>query len=458
MSKETNYSKQWHPKYASNFVLQSVSISIFLIFCILINIFFYESLKAEEEKLQLLFLKMYAEKVEGFILQDFQKALEPHYKAKDFSGIQNFATKTGNNKKLPHKAIYLSNNILHVKKGDKYLIVELSNIKKILDGLASNLFFYTIKINNEQVLTNTVSALVNSLSHNYSITEDIILDISIEHDKLSKPILFLNARVKVKFLQTLFLSIGLFFVGVVMILRFIKQEKELGLEKNHKNDILLFLDKDREFILKCYEYSKKSKSVMQNEVEGAYYNDYLPLSIIHDINKSQLIEININKIAHAIKDYFSSYKAYHQLDNVKLDVIHDNIKNIIVPFDNEVFYQIVISIIYNLMNFNKKSSDNRKIEIYFSKEQIIISSDGLKLNKEYAIKASETIFLDTANPYLLNFGQIFVLFNNINIRFDVDYTRNGTVITIILPYIKKTEHNSFARVVNLNKYRENKVR
>ncbi len=452
-----NDNNVWKLKYTSILPLQLVSIGTFLIFCILVNIFLYHKYKATEEKLQLLLLNLYTKRIEGFILQDFQKALKPSYKAKDFFATQNSTYKSEDKKKLCHKRIYLSSNILYVKKGDKDLIVELSNIKRMLDSFSKDLFLYTIKINNEQVLTNTMSELVDTLSNDHLIAENILLNISIEHDKQSEPIRMINANVKDEFFQAMCLSVGIFLVGIVIILRYIKKEKELVSETNHKNDILSFLNKNREFILKCYEYSKKSRSIMQNDLEDGTYRDYLPLSIIYDIDKKKRIEINVDRIVYAIKDYFYSYKAYHQLDNVELNLIHGNIKDIVIPFDYEVLYQVIISIIYNLMNFNKKSSDKRKIVMDFSKEQIIISSDGLKLNKEYAIKASEMIFLDTANPYLMNFGQIFVLLNKHNIKFDVCGKKHGTVITIMMPLVEKAEHKGFAGVVSIDKYRKKKI-
>ena len=108
------------------------------------------------------------------------------------------------------------------------------------------------------------------------------------------------------------------------------------------------------------------------------------------------------------------------------------------------------------MNFNKKSVKKRKITVILKESKINIVSDGLKLNKEYAIKASAMIFQDTANPYLMNFGQMFVLFNRYNIKFDVNYENtNGTNITISLPNKKKSKSTNF-EVIKLSQYRRNK--
>jgi hypothetical protein len=252
------------------------------------------------------------------------------------------------------------------------------------------------------------------------------------------------------------LLISVFFVGLFVIFWFCNQRKKLQAEIDHKNNILLFIDKDKDFIIQCYEYSKKSKSVEQEVIEENYNNDYLPLSIANNTENNKEVEILVNKITLAINDYFVFYKKYYQLDNIELDIINDNLEKIALPFDYEVFYQIMIGIIYNLMNFNKKSVKKRKIIIILKDSKINIISDGLKLNKEYAIKASAMIFQDTANPYLMNFGQMFVLFNTYNIKFDVNYNNNdGTNITILLPNNKKSKSTNF-EIIELSQYRGNK--
>ena len=227
-------------------------------------------------------------------------------------------------------------------------------------------------------------------------------------------------------------------------------------EIDHKNNILLFIEKDKDFIIQCYEYSKKFKPVVQDAIEENYDNDYLPLSIVNNIENNKQVEILVNKITLAINDYFVFYKKYYQLDNIELEIIDDNLEKIVLPFDYEVFYQIMIGIIYNLMNFNKKSVKKRKITVILKESKINIISDGLKLNKEYAIKASAMIFQDTANPYLMNFGQMFVLFNRYNIKFDVNYENtDGTNISILLPSKEKVKRTNF-EVIKLNQYRRNK--
>ena len=437
--------------------LPVIGIIILLIFCISVNIFMYNKLNKENEKSQSFLLNLYAKEIERLILKDFLKIFQHNYTTNDLSIIRNYSHEIDSqNTTSVSQVVYISNNTLHVKTANEYLILDLSNIKQILDAISENVFLYSLSIDNKQILTNTIVDLTDNKLLNIPITKNLLLTLNLKHAYNSQFIALNNKALKTNIVLILALLISVFFVGLFVIFWFCNQRKKLQAEIDHKNNILLFINRDKDFIIQCYEYSKKSKSVEQEVIEENYNNDYLPLSIANNIENNKEVEILVKKITLAINDYFVFYKKYYQLDNIELDIINDNLEKIALPFDYEVFYQIMIGIIYNLMNFNKKSVKKRKIIIILKKSKINIISDGLKLNKEYAIKASAMIFQDTANPYLMNFGQMFVLFNTYNIKFDVNYNNNdGTNITILLPNNKKSKSTNF-EIIELSQYRGNK--
>lgn len=429
MNNVTNFIKNRNLK---EFRAYFAYIGLLLIFCVSANIFMCKKLNEEEENLNQVFLQFYADEIRRLILKDFQKIFQRGYRITDLSIIKNFNYEIiDENKKLVSpQVIYSSNNTLHIQKENKYLIIDLLNVKKILDDLSRGLFLYTLKINDKEILTNTSRDLTNNVLLSALITQDIALNISLRHHKNSPFIILNETKIKTQISQILYLSVIIFFIGALMLFLLSKQKRALEIEKTHKKNILLFLDKSKEFVIQCYEYSKNFKLREQDETkEEKGYSDYFPLAIAFENQKNKKVILSIDKIVEPIREYFVCYKAHYQLNNIELDIVYLNLRKIAIPFDYEVFYQIVVSIICNLINFNKKSSSRRKIVINFKKAQITISSEGLKLNKEYAIKASEMIFQDYANPYLMNFGQIFVIFNKFNIKTDVFYENNGTVIS-----------------------------
>jgi len=444
-----------------NIFLHSISVGILLILCISINVFMYNKLKNQNEKSQLLLLELYAQEIEKVVLNDFLKIFQHNYTTNDLLIIKNFNHEIGNQNitTLSH-VVYVSSNTLCIKTSNQYLILDLLNIKRILDTISENLYLYSFGINNQQILTNTLVNLTDNRLLSTPINKDLLLTVSLKHRQDSRFIVLSDKILKTNILAVIYFSIAAFFTGIFIVFQFLNKGKKLKAEIDHKNSILLFIDKDKEFIAQCYEYSKKSKSIVQEEEEG-YNNDYFPLSVFCNVENNKEVEICVDKITLAIKEYFCCYKKYHQLDNIELDIIHDNLNKMILPFGYEGFYQIMISIIYNLMNLNKKGLNKkglnkRRIVVVLKQNKICIISDGLKLNREYAIKASATIFHDTANPYLMNFGQMFVLFNRHNITFDVSHENtNGTNITIFLPTKEKAQNTNF-KVVKLNQYKRKK--
>ena len=440
--------------FYKKFSLDLICIAFLLLVCTLINIFMYNKHSTENEKSQLLLLNLYAKEVEGLILKDFQKIFQHNYKTEDLIIIKNLAYENNAQDYTdPSQIVYVSNNILHINNSNKHLVIDLSYLKQLLDSISKDLFLYGLCVNDKQILTNTLVNLTNEKFFSIAITKGFLLNLNLKNDNNSEFVQLINNNFKKNILQIFCLSIIMFFIGVFIILYFLKQRRIFIGEREHKKNILSFIEKDKEFIRQCYTYSKKSQYVNQSETNEEQHNEYLPLSIVHNIEKNRLIEVVIDKIIPEIKSYFFSYKKYYRLDNIELDVMPCDFKNLLIPFDQEVFYQIMISIVYNFINFNRKSRDKRKIILVLKKTEICIFSEGLKLNKQYAIKASEMIFQDTANPYLMNFGQMFVLFSRYNMKCDVCYENNGTNITILLPNREKVKNTNCA-VIKLNEYRK----
>lgn len=430
-----------------------ISIILMFIIGIIINTFIYSQFLNEERQFQKILSDIYISEVERVIGKDFKNLFLKNLNGQDLTIIKNYIYNADDNKNNEYinNIVYASNNNLYLRVKSGTLIIDLSNVKSILDDISKDIFLYSISINNIKILTNTLNNIDVGSFLSLPIGNNITLNISLMHDPFSPYLKLSNEKTRNKVYSMICISFIMLIIGWLIIYFYYKNKKELNLEKNHNSNIFEFLKRNKDYIVKCYEYSKKTHDSQSNV-------DYLPIPIIHKKDKSEPIKIIINQFIESINDYFHYYKLAHQLSNLELDMVTSlDLKLLVVPFDEEVFHQIIVSIIYNLMNFNKKSTGKRKITVNFDSEKIIISSDGLKLNQEYAIKASEMVFQDTVNPYLMNFGQIFVLFSKYNIKFDISHKSKGTLIEIILPVSESVNGSNFRGVINLKKYRDNKI-
>jgi len=107
-----------------------------------------------------------------------------------------------------------------------------------------------------------------------------------------------------------------------------------------------------------------------------------------------------------IENYFNSYLVHNNLKKIKLSFFCKGDEEISIPFAKELLNQLFISIIFNLLNFSKKSEDTKSIKVTFTNSVFTLESNGFQLNKQIAIMASQRIFYDSCNPFILNFNQI----------------------------------------------------
>lgn len=419
-----------------------------VVVCIITNIFLYYEFQNEKKQFQKVLLDVYGKEVERIIGKDFKNLFQKNLKNQDLTIIKNYLYEDNDiqNNEYIHNVVYASNNKLYLKDNNGSITIDLSNIQNILDDLSKGMFFYSVSINNTKILTNSLEDIKFENFITIVIANNMTLYISLAHNRYSPYLELSNQEIKSKVYRMISISF-LFLIGLGWInYSYYKNKEELIVEREHKRNILEFIRQNKEYIIRCYEYSKKVQTPELNI-------DYFPIPIVHQKNEFEPKKIIIDQFVEEIGNYFYYYKLFYKFSKSKFDLTTSLDSNLLVPFDEEVFFQIIVSIIYNFMNFNIKSTDHRNVQVHFGNEKIIISSEGLKLNQEYAIKASEMIFHDTGNPYLLNFRQIFALFNKYNLKYNVLSQKQGTVIEVILLNL---EQGQDAKVINLEKYRENK--
>lgn len=247
-----------------------IYISVLLITLVLINVFLHRKLDNEAEASKSFLLSIYAKEIERVMLKDFKKIFQlsdkESYKEHDFDIIKNYFYQNHSSLADQEKteaegsSIYLSNNILHIKNTNSSCVIDISNIKNLLDDIAKNLFNYKVSLNSTMMLTNVFKDLNDVKLFSIVITEDFKLNIHLEHNQNSSYISSSNNNLVNKKIAIAYTFLFIFFVGVFTIYYLLKQRYELLVEKIDKRNILSFIDKNKEYIIQCYEYSKNHKN------------------------------------------------------------------------------------------------------------------------------------------------------------------------------------------------------
>ena len=87
----------------------------------------YDKLNKENKKSQLFLLNLHAKEIERLVLKDFLKIFQHNYTTNDLSVIRNFSHEIDSqNTTSVSQVVYISNNTLHVKTSNEYLLLDLS--------------------------------------------------------------------------------------------------------------------------------------------------------------------------------------------------------------------------------------------------------------------------------------------------------------------------------------------
>ena len=130
----------YHKKLRKDFLLIIFVVVLVAVF----NIIVFYFVSAKNDNSQILLKKHFAQKIEHLIARDFKNIFQSNLDATDFIIINNFILK---DREIGAEKVYISNNILSLEKNYKHIMVDISNISKMLDAFAQDVFLYSISIN-----------------------------------------------------------------------------------------------------------------------------------------------------------------------------------------------------------------------------------------------------------------------------------------------------------------------
>lgn len=349
-------------------------------------------------------------------------------------------------------------------------------LQELLNDISDQMVDYLITINDQKIVGQGIINDNNSLVKQYKITNDLLCNVSVQINPNSLYSKEIKEKIYKQTFNLLITSCAIFSCTILLIYYFLNREKktktkikqlDLALYKaiERNKNIILFKEKDKAFILKCYQYSKNilnkntSKQLLTEfvNIESKNYNEeYLPLPLVlEQEQKPNFHKLLLQPFIAELKDYFNGYVAYY---NTKMTLeIANTIEKIAVPFDKEIFTQIIFSLFCNVLYFNKDLDNLKYIKLSFKKNVITCSSNGFLLDHNLAIRYSEKIFNDTGNLYLLSLGQIFVLLKKYKLDYVVLVKGQETIIEIQLKNEKvpvEDNKSSKIKVINFAKFKK----
>lgn len=350
--------------------------------------------------------------------------------------------------------------------------------QELINELFAQTFNYAITVNDQPIISNGLTDYSNSITKEYLISRDLLLKVIIQINPDSYQEQQALAQINNDVLIIIVGSSIVFFISIAILLlvlnrsrrlqaKLARLELELANSIARSNNLSLFYKINEEFILKCYQYFKASintnflHKLDISDSESEYNGEYFPVPIATFASQKKIAphEIELSPIILDLTHYFNGYIAYYGA-NITLSIVN-KIDKLVIPFEFEIFNQIMMSMLANMLHFNKNTINNRYIKLIFQEDTIICMSDGFRLDQNLLIRYSEKIFNDTANLYILSLGQIFILLKRLQLAYIINRNNSSTTIEIKLRSATLELNNNtpkIAKIIKLDDHKSTKDR
>jgi hypothetical protein len=239
------------------------------------------------------------------------------------------------------------------------------NLQELLNDISDQIFDYLVTVNDQQIAGHGIINARNALVKRYKLTDGLSYNISVQINSVHAQ--EIKERTHDQILYLIILSCVIFSCTVLIGFYCLNKNQKINTKIEQLNlalhnaiernkNIILFKEKDKEFILKCYQYSKSTlnKNISENLLTEFFIlenksgtEEYLPLPLVLEGERTNLCELLLQPIIIELQEYFNGYVAYY---NTKMTLeITNTVEKITVPFDKEVFTQIIFSLFCNIL-------------------------------------------------------------------------------------------------------------
>ncbi len=384
-----------------------------LLICVVMtfNVLVFQDLSRQSAKQKALLIEVYQQLVKNLIIDHIENIILISQSNKiSYAVTQSIQTSLISD--YIKNSVFIPKSFIKDKREKQHTELYFINIYELLNEVSNEFFDYAIFLDNEKVLSNNSFIDINDSYHvPYQFAQRIV-DVYSQINKNSEYIKNTDLIFKRQIIFCLLCS-SLFLILVIILnlLRYKRnfnnnlklgklQEEIIKLKEKLKAHTLL-KEKDTEFILRCYQFSKdnvfknshlKSVNYLDSTNNDDLNRDYLPLPILtYPIKDHCRHEIDPIPIIQEITSYFEGYTIVYDV-NLRL-IINNSTNKILTPFRVELFNQIAMSLFCNILNFNKHAENLKYIKIEFSEDAMMISTDGFLLDKHLVIRYSEKILM-----------------------------------------------------------------
>lgn len=437
-------------------IIKIVSCIIAFLIFLIFNISVYYCLIYYQKKEYKGLLKAYASSISSLLTQDLENALNSSIPNKEFFLFKGFEVIPKS--KTTVNLITVSANSIRVRNKKEEYIFNLHNLKEIINKIFPPFIIYKLSLNNHDIFSERIN-IDQYLTESKLVEANGILNLKLGIKKDSQFYLdgaYLLRRNMLIYSISSFLTLSILVSIYFKIYNTIQQnfrilhqeiyeetEINTALINNNKADH----DLRKLFIKKLTEiYLKQELGDTYNPNDFPFKNQLFPINLT-DLS---LTKINIENLIKLLQGYFAPYFA-------KIGIrITNNIKEIEINCSLEVFYQLIFSLVFNLVKFiDRQSNIPQIIKIDFNQDKITITNDCFSLDEKKMIKLSDIIIEEYTDLFILNCYKIFKSLNEHKFKYNIFSHDGSHLIEIVYPPLNNSNLNT-GKILDFTKYLNNK--
>ena len=436
---------------------------------IIFNIVVYYCLSSFQTKQSLVVLESYQLTIENILLNDLRKILDGNnidslvlFKKRLLTDSKAKKEQVTNNR--PQR-IYLNQATNHIEITNSKWAIDLRELKKIIDKVIPYYISYNISINRSDIGLSKANAGEFILQKEYGLGGADIFVINLGIDPTSKYYIS-NEEVLRNWLVLSLGTSSLLFLSILLAFLHFRRKINLTIEllendllEEEKTNKVLLSKKSGEQKLKNLFIKKMTEIYIAKELEALQVNAKIPENTINPVNlifPISLIDdapsiINISELIDILQEYFADKFIYTALQfNAKIEELN-------IKCAKEVFYQIIFSLIDNLIKFMESQSDSLKsIIVSFDEQGVIIRYDSFCINEEAMIMLSEKMMSESGEVFFLTCDKIFKSLKTHNMSYSISYHKGVNIIIISLEKIIVGRTLADNKVIKFNRKRVHK--
>ena len=315
---------------------------------------------------------------------------------------------------------------IEINNKKNHISIDIISLKEYFQNTLPSYFNYKIKLDEYLI---TEKDFVNSpykTAMKYDLENGMTLNITLDIDQI-----FYSQKIQEIWTKQLYygmFSVLAYLLGALIYANIVKLVKNIvhQLEKevleqktritNYKNRIEAHENININFI-------KKATAIYLNEIKGAESVNVqlFPLVLIDKLHNN----INLLKLQTIIKNYFRNY-----YKKIKIEIkIFCN--NAYYPIGEEVFYQLIISIIDNISSVIQGQTDKeRTIEITINESVIKFKFISFPLNLKKMEQLSHMIYKNNPKTFILDFAKVIDSLMQHDIEYKIRSEKNINLFEI----------------------------